>query len=516
MNQPSLYQEWRRAWKRRRFQRSGMKPWTKGYVEYKSHEIACALREGDFRKDLLPPGCGFRLDERIVEYPWLFSRLPAGPGLLLDAGSVLNFDFVLEHPALQNKKVHICTIFFTRLKAGGVPPPRRRQMRLCLIFIMRMGMTLTLPRARALFAVWNCTRRPMSHLVEFTSGPALTFILPTRNRRNHVERAVESCLRVHQGGVRVELLVIDGNSTDGSYEALEQRYGQDPRVRLRRQTGPKGFMPACFLAVPLVRTPLVTFMYDDDVLSPFWGEMPREMQRRGADFVMGFSKEEEIETEAAFERVANLRVVTPPFLLRAFCGAGSELSKHALPFSPICCLMRTDRLREWMEQVEQFTRGRPLREYFMMQRNAGPDLMLYFHAIASHQAEIPVFDGPVAQFSAHVNSITSGLAPTDLPIGYWLARVWLCDRLRELNRPEEAGWCAAYTLKQGLRLAFKRIRRRHWPWLGAFLGEILSLNARTLAGASASSFLKHFPLLLLPRRVRPQSGLSIRTERLLS
>jgi SAM-dependent methyltransferase len=32
------------------------------------------------------------------------------PGLLLDAGSILNFDFVLEHPALQNKNLHICTL----------------------------------------------------------------------------------------------------------------------------------------------------------------------------------------------------------------------------------------------------------------------------------------------------------------------------------------------------------------------------------------------------------------------
>jgi hypothetical protein len=354
----------------------------------------------------------------------------------------------------------------------------------------------------------------MSCLADAAAPLALTFILPTRNRGDYVRRAIESCLRVQQTEVRVELLVIDGNSTDGSYEQLQQLYGHDPRVRLVRQTGPKGFMPACFLAVPEVRTPFVTFMYDDDVLSPFWGQMPREMRRRGAEFVMGFSKEGEIKTEVAFERVASLRVVTPSFLLRAFSGTGYELSTHALPFSPICCLMRTDRLREWKGEVEQFTRGRPLREYFMMQRNAGPDLMLYLHAIASCEGEIPVFDGPVAQFSAHPDSITSGLEPTDLPIGYWLAHVWLCDRLRRLNRPEEAGWCAAYAVKQGLRLALKRIRRRRAQWLGPLLGEIVRLKTRTLAGGSAGSYLKSFPLLLLPRRARPQFGLSTRTEKL--
>ena len=106
----SSFRNVRKTWKRRRFLRSGMKPWTKGYIEHKLHEIARILREGNFSADKLPESYGFRLDERIVEYPWFFSRLPTGPGVLLDAGSVLNFDFLLDHPALQKKQLHICTL----------------------------------------------------------------------------------------------------------------------------------------------------------------------------------------------------------------------------------------------------------------------------------------------------------------------------------------------------------------------------------------------------------------------
>src|SRR3954454_12407795 len=110
MSKSSPLRNARQVLKRRRFQRSGMKPWTKGYIEYKLHEIARVLRAGDFRPENLPPGFGFRLDERIVEYPWFFSRLPSGPGVLLDAGSILNFDFLLDQPALQEKQLHICTL----------------------------------------------------------------------------------------------------------------------------------------------------------------------------------------------------------------------------------------------------------------------------------------------------------------------------------------------------------------------------------------------------------------------
>ncbi|HXC98420.1 MAG TPA: methyltransferase domain-containing protein [Verrucomicrobiae bacterium] len=107
---PSLLRRARKAWKLRRFLRLGMKPWTKGYIEYKVREIGRVLGGGAFPSGELPPGYGFRLDERIVEYPWFFSRLPAGPGVLLDAGSILNFDFLLDHPSLKSKNLHICTL----------------------------------------------------------------------------------------------------------------------------------------------------------------------------------------------------------------------------------------------------------------------------------------------------------------------------------------------------------------------------------------------------------------------
>jgi hypothetical protein len=106
----SFIRRFRKASKRRRFQRAGMKPWSKGYDEYKLHEIERVLHVPDFSVDKLPPGHGFRLDERIVEYPWLFSRLPPGPGILLDAGSILNFEILLDHPSIKSKSLHICTL----------------------------------------------------------------------------------------------------------------------------------------------------------------------------------------------------------------------------------------------------------------------------------------------------------------------------------------------------------------------------------------------------------------------
>jgi SAM-dependent methyltransferase len=88
----------------------GRRPFTTGYSVYKERHIARVLAARRFDPQQLEPGYGVRLDERIVEYPWLFSRLPSRAGRLLDAGSTLNFDFLLGHDALRTKQIVIMTL----------------------------------------------------------------------------------------------------------------------------------------------------------------------------------------------------------------------------------------------------------------------------------------------------------------------------------------------------------------------------------------------------------------------
>jgi hypothetical protein len=302
----------------------------------------------------------------------------------------------------------------------------------------------------------------------------------------------------------VEVLVLDGNSTDGTFEQIQQQFGGDPRVRLMRQQS-QGFMGACFEALPLVRTPFATFMYDDDVLSPFWVDLPRGMADRGSGFALGFGAEGSLEQTIPFERPRFFHVVSPSALLRAYCGAGRGLFRHGLPFSPICCLTRTRELQRWQVEVEQFVQGRPFREYFMMRLNAGPDLLVYFSSILNHEGDIMVFDGAVAQFTVHSTSMTVSSGPMDIPVGYWLAYVWLANELRRHRRRSDAGWCTAYAVKSGLRLLWKRIRRRRWGWTGAFAKEVAVLVGQNLASRDGFTFLKYlFVLLLLPRGLRPK------------
>lgn len=91
------------------FPLSGHKHGTRWYMPYRVRETIRAVA-GNFNSANLPNGYGRWLDERIVEYPWLFSRLPDGAGKMLDAGSVLNFDYILRHPKIRQKELTIMTL----------------------------------------------------------------------------------------------------------------------------------------------------------------------------------------------------------------------------------------------------------------------------------------------------------------------------------------------------------------------------------------------------------------------
>lgn len=89
---------------------TGRKPWTAGYVDYRQDFASRAIRDPylceRFRSNSeLPKGYGMRLDERVIEYPWVISRLSESEAPLLDAGSTLNHSGILEFPALQNKPI---------------------------------------------------------------------------------------------------------------------------------------------------------------------------------------------------------------------------------------------------------------------------------------------------------------------------------------------------------------------------------------------------------------------------
>ena len=99
----------------KKYIKEGKKPWSRGYCEYKTYFVQKAINQTSLLKIFyenlsLPEKYGEFLDERVVEYPWLISRLQQGASKILDAGSALNFSWLLKHSKFQQKDITILTL----------------------------------------------------------------------------------------------------------------------------------------------------------------------------------------------------------------------------------------------------------------------------------------------------------------------------------------------------------------------------------------------------------------------
>jgi SAM-dependent methyltransferase len=89
------------------------RPWTHEYLELHRRFVMNMLDdpilvERFARGDTLPLGYGVGLDERVVEFPWLFAK--GLHGRVLDAGSVLNHEHILDRVLPQVDELHIVTL----------------------------------------------------------------------------------------------------------------------------------------------------------------------------------------------------------------------------------------------------------------------------------------------------------------------------------------------------------------------------------------------------------------------
>ena len=89
----------------------GRRPWSPGYYTAKWRTIGSAIDTGLLEgASCIPARYGRRMDERVVEYPWVFAQMGRRPGKVLDAGSALNHHHLVDRPPLKNAQLTIMTL----------------------------------------------------------------------------------------------------------------------------------------------------------------------------------------------------------------------------------------------------------------------------------------------------------------------------------------------------------------------------------------------------------------------
>jgi glycosyltransferase involved in cell wall biosynthesis len=97
------------------------------------------------------------------------------------------------------------------------------------------------------------------------SATEISVVLPTRNRADRLMRAVGSVLG--QRHERLELLVVDDGSTDGTRDRLEGV--DDPRLRVLG-TNARGVAGARNAAMAAARGSIIAYLDDDNLMDPGW------------------------------------------------------------------------------------------------------------------------------------------------------------------------------------------------------------------------------------------------------
>jgi len=98
---------------------NGRLPFTRGngYLAYWNFTLERLVHNEELLKLLqqtcpLPTGIGVQLDERVIEYPWVLSKLLSYKEecRFLDAGSTMNHAFIMEHPLVKRHKWTLLTL----------------------------------------------------------------------------------------------------------------------------------------------------------------------------------------------------------------------------------------------------------------------------------------------------------------------------------------------------------------------------------------------------------------------
>jgi glycosyltransferase involved in cell wall biosynthesis len=97
-------------------------------------------------------------------------------------------------------------------------------------------------------------------------APLISILIPNYNYVQYVATAVDSALA--QTYPNFEVIVSDNCSTDGAWELLNERYGDDPRVRLSRNATNVGMAKNFDRLMELARGRYVMCLSSDDFLFP--------------------------------------------------------------------------------------------------------------------------------------------------------------------------------------------------------------------------------------------------------
>jgi dolichol-phosphate mannosyltransferase len=114
----------------------------------------------------------------------------------------------------------------------------------------------------------------------------VSVVLPTYNERDNISRLIEAILDALSEW-RTEVIVVDDDSPDGTWQVVQEKGADDPRVRLIRRMGERGLTSAISTGIANAHGALVAWMDCDFSMPPEVLPQLARAVEAGADLALG-------------------------------------------------------------------------------------------------------------------------------------------------------------------------------------------------------------------------------------
>jgi glycosyltransferase involved in cell wall biosynthesis len=241
--------------------------------------------------------------------------------------------------------------------------------------------------------------------------PLISVLIPTYNRVTTLEQCVRSA---QAGGYdRLEIIISDNASTDGTQELARRLAAEDPRIVFLEHASNLGPLPNWRACLERATGDYVHWLWSDDWIEPgFYEKMLALMASRGRRVAMAAARVIDPVRGLWRIRFSMPDADLPRDELLALAFKGMDLSA-----SPAACLLPMDSVRR------HFTESIPLTRSLDCNRRAiGCDMVMILGAIFDHGA-VAFCPEPLVNFRESADSISCTTDKAALGAHYAWARI---------------------------------------------------------------------------------------------
>jgi glycosyltransferase involved in cell wall biosynthesis len=303
--------------------------------------------------------------------------------------------------------------------------------------------------------------------------PAVTLLVPVFNRADLLVPCLDSALA--QTMRDLEVVVVDGASTDGTWEVCLRYAAADPRVRVFREAINTGPVRGWWRCAEEAQGTYATFLWSDDMLQPnFLAKTIPALADNDVAFAFTAVEIGPEPGEGEIHYVHKSRLMSSKEYIE-----GSLFGSGMYPVSPACALFRLADLRESfvMELPTEPTTD-------LTATGAGVDMLLFLQT-ALRYPRVACLSEPLAFFRAHASSLTvdgrGGRVAFDYAVaGSWFARM---NGYRDLSRKILARHWLHEMRRSGRFVSPMAAAKRYGHMVGA--GELTKAAVIQLLGRAA-------------------------------